>query len=96
MLNFNKRHYLVTQVTQVTNNFKKLLKKTNNLLGENVNLLPQATDDRHLAEEFADNFLNQTDKIREQFTGIQPYPPRQLDTTPFCKSASITTSQLRK
>ena len=50
----------------------------------------------HLAEEFVDYFLNKIEKIREQFTGIQPHQPRQLDTTPLSKFASITTSQLRK
>ena len=44
----------------------------------------------------ADYFFNKIEKIREQFTGIQPYQPRQLDTRPRSKSASITTSQLRK
>ena len=69
----------------------------NKLLGKkNWNPLPPATDYRHLAEELADYFLNTIDKIREQFTGIQPYQPRLLDTTPLSNFASITTSQLRK
>ena len=98
MLDFSKRHYLVTQVTEATKDSKKLFKIINNLLGKkNVNPLPPATDNRQLTEEFADCFLNKIEKkIREQFTSIQPYQPRQLDTTPLSKFASVTTSQLRK
>ena len=80
---------MVTQVTQATNDSEKLFKIINNLLRKkNENPLPPATDDRHLAEEFADHFLNKIENIREQFTGIHPYQPRQLDTKSLNKFAS--------
>ena len=41
MLDFNKRYYLVIQVTETTNDSKKLFKIINNLLGKkNENPLP--------------------------------------------------------
>ena len=36
MLDFNKRHYLVTQVIVATNDSKKLFKIINNLLGKRM------------------------------------------------------------
>ena len=38
------------------------------------------TNNRQLAEEFADFFFNKTEIIREGFKDIQPYQPRNLDT----------------
>ena len=54
------------QVTEATNDPKKLFRIVNNLLGKkNRNPLPPTTNNRQLAEEFADFFLNKTEIIRE-------------------------------
>ena len=73
MLDFNKRHYLVTQITEATSDSKKLFQIIKQpTRKKNDNPLPPATGDRQLAEEFVDYFLNKIEKIREQFTSIQP------------------------
>ena len=79
MLDFNKRHYLVTQVTEATDDSKKLFKIVNNVLGKKKeNLLPPATDDRQLADEFADYFLNKIEK--KSGTNLLAYSHTNLDS----------------
>ena len=52
--------------------------------------------DKQLTEDFAKYFRNKIDKIRDKFTGIEPYMPRQLDIPQLVKFALVTSSQLEK
>ena len=54
------------------------------------------TTNSQLAEDFADFFLNKIDRIREEFTNIPAYQPKQLDTPKLKKFTPVTQSQLAK
>ena len=57
MLEFHKRHYLVTKVEEVTTDSKQLFQLVGTLLGHKEdNPLPEATGNSALAEDFASFF----------------------------------------
>ena len=97
MLNYSKRDHMVTKIDGANKDSEQLFRALNNILGNtNESPLPRGTTDSQLAEDFPDFFLNKIDKIREGFTNIPAYQPRQLDTPELRKFASVTQSQLAK
>ena len=78
MLDYNKRHQLVTIINKANKDSKHIFKALNGILGnKNENPLLTGTTDRQLAEDF---FLNKIDRIREEFTNMPVYQPKQLNT----------------
>ena len=67
MLEYNKRHHLVKIIKETNNDSKQLFKALDSILGNTNEIqLPTGTTDSHLAEDFADFFLNKIDRIREE------------------------------
>ena len=97
MLDYNKRHYLVTKVNEANKDSKQLFRALNSILGnKNEKPLPTGTTNSQLAEDFADFLLNKINKIREGFTNIPAYQLRQLDTPKLNKFTLVTQGQLEK
>ena len=91
MLHYKRRHV----VHEADKDSKQLFRALNSILGnKNDNPLPTGTTNSQLAEDFADFFLNKIYKIREGFTKIPAYQPRQLDTPKLRKFTPVTQSQL--
>ena len=81
MLEYNKRHHLVTIIKEANKDSKQLSKALDSILGnKNQNQLPTGTTDSQLAEDFAYFFLNKIDKIMDEFTNIPAYHPNERDT----------------
>ena len=70
MLEYNKRHHLVTIIKETNKDSKQLFKALDSILGKNENQLPMDTTNGQLAEDCADFFLNKIDKTREEFTNM--------------------------
>ena len=74
MLEYNKRHRLVTAIKETNKDPKQLFMALNSILGnKNENQLPKGTTNSQLAEDFTDFFLekNRQDKERvHQLTSI--------------------------
>ena len=97
MLDYNKRHYLVTKINEAIKDSKQLFRALNSILGnKNENPLSTGTTNNQLAEDFADFFLNKINKIREGFTNIPAYQLRQLDMPKLRKFTPVTQIQLAK
>ena len=97
MLEYSKRHHLVTAINETGQDPKKLFKLLNNILGNNdENQLPKGTTDSRLAEEFADFFLEKINKIRKGFTNIPPYGLNERNTPKLKNLTAITQDQLEK
>ena len=74
MLDYNKRHHLVTKIDEANKDSKQLFRALNSILGnKDENPLPTGTTNSQLAEDFTDFFLNKINKIRERFTNIPAY-----------------------
>ena len=57
-------------------NTKELFKMVNKLTGSNThNPLPLSRMSEETAEDFAEFFLNEINKIQQLFMGIPPYQP---------------------
>ena len=83
MLEFQKRHYLVTKVEEATTDSKQLFQLVGALLGrKEENPLPEANSDSILAEDFASYFHEKIDNIRSRFTTITPYRPEERSEVP--------------
>ena len=94
MLDYNKRHHLVTETDDANKDSKQLFEALNNILGNrDENPLPTGTSNSQLAEDAAELFLNKINKIRERFTNVLAYQPRQLDTPQLRKFAPVTQRQ---
>ena len=97
MLEYNKRHHLVTTIKETSKDPKQLFRALNSILGnKNENQLPKGTTNSQLAEDFTDYFLEKIDKIREGFTNIPAYKPNKRDTPKLKNFTSITQNQLEK
>ena len=97
MLEYNKRHHLVTTIKETNKDPKQLFRALNSILGnKNENQLPKGTTDSQLAEDFADFFLEKIDKIREGFTNLPAYEPNKRDTPKLKNFTTITQNQLEK
>ena len=97
MLEHNKRHHLVTTIKETGQDPNKFFKLLNSILGnKNENQLPKGATDRRLAENFADFFLEEIDKIRDRFTNLPVYQPNERDTTKLKNFMTITQDQLEK
>ena len=78
MLEFQKRHYLVTKVEEATTDSKQLFQLVGSLLGcKEDNPLPEATSNSALVKDFASFFHDNIDNIRSGFNNIQPYKPNE-------------------
>ena len=97
MLEFQKRHYLVTKVDKATLNSRQLL-LVGSLLGHKKdNQLPETTSDSALVEDFASFFHDKIDNIRSRFKDIQPYKPDEKCNIPLLhKFAPISAKELEK
>ena len=82
-LNHNKKTIIIQQITDCTNDSKKLYSLVSNLT---TKLAPtpwlEHTDKEILAEEFADFFQNKILLIREKFDGIKEYTTITDDSVP--------------
>ena len=97
MLDYNKRHHLVTKRDEAYKDSKQLFRTLNSLLGnKNENPLLTGTTNDQLAEDFADFFLNKIDEMRKGFKNTPAYQPRQLDTQNLKKFTPVTQNQLEK
>ena len=98
MLEFQKRHYLVTKVEEATTDSRQLFLLFGSLLGhKEENLLPEAPSDSILAEEFAGFFHDKIDNIRSRFTTTAPYKPEEKCDVPLLnKFIPISAIQLEK
>ena len=84
MLEFQKRHYLVTKVEEATTDSRQLFQLVGSLLGrKEENPLPEATSDSILAEEFASFFHDKIDNIRSRFSTTAPYKPEERCDVPL-------------
>ena len=96
MLEYNKRHHLVTTIKETNKDPKQLFRALHCILGnKNENQLLKGTTNSQLAEDFADYFLEKIDKIREGFTNLPAYKPNKSDT-PKLKNFTISQNQLEK
>ena len=87
----------MTIISEANKDSKQLLKALNGILGnKDENPLPMETTDSQLAEDFADFFLNEIDRIREEFTNIPAYQTKQLDAPKLMKFMPVMQSQLAK
>ena len=98
MLEFHKRHYLVTKVDEATTDSRQLFQLVETLLGrKEENPLPEANSDSILAEEFAGFFHDKIDNIRSRFNATVPYKPEEKCDVPLLnKFMPISTRQLEK
>ena len=98
MLEFQKRHYLVTKVEEATTDSKQLFQLVGTLLGHKEdNPLPEATSDSALAEDFVSFFHDKIDNIQSRFNNIQPYKPNDKCNVPLLrKFAPISARQLER
>ena len=97
MLDYNKRHHLIAKIDEANKDSKQLFRALNSILGnKDENPLPTETTNSQLAEDVVDFFLNKINKIRERFTNIPAYQPRQLETPQLREFALVTQSQLAK
>ena len=96
MLEFQKRHYLVTKVDEVTLGSRQLFQLVGNLLGcKEDNPLPETTSNSALVEDFASFFHNKINNIRTRFKDIQPYKPDEKCNVPLlCKFTPIWAKEL--
>ena len=82
-LNHNKKTIIMQQITDCTNDSKKLYSLVSNLT---TKLAPtpwlEHTDKEILAEEFADFFQNKILLIRQKFDGIKEYTAITDDSVP--------------
>lgn len=86
-----KRNNLASLVQLPQRDFKRLFNIVNSLLGRKEdNPMPPARMDEKLAEDFAMFFLDKIDKIRDRFTGIEVYKPRQPDIPKLVKFTPVT------
>ena len=68
MIKFNKIYYIITNVSESTNNSRQLFKFGGNLLvKKNENPMPQSTSNNQLAVEFMEFFHTKIEGIREMF-----------------------------
>ena len=98
MLEFQKRHYLVTKVEEATTDSKQLFQLVGTLLGHKEdNPLPEATSNSALAEDFASFFHDKIDNIWSRFNNIQPYKPNDKCNVPLLrKFTPISARQLER
>ena len=98
MLEFQKRHYLVTKVEEATTDSKQLFQLVGALLGhKEENPLPEAISDSILAEDFASYFHEKIDNIRSRITTITPYRLEERSEVPLLdKFTPISEMQLEK
>ena len=98
MLEFQKRHYLVTKVEEATTDSRQLFQLVGTLLGcKEENSLPEANSDSILAEEFAGFFHDKIDNIRSRFNTTVPYKPEEKCDVPLLnKFMPISARQLEK
>ena len=97
MLEYNKRHHLVTMIKEANKDFKQPFRALDSMLGnKNENQLTTGTTNSQLAEDFPDFFLNKIDRIREEFTNIPAYQPNEIDTPKLKNVTPRTQSQLEK
>ena len=98
MLEFQKRHYLVTKEGEATTDSKQLFQLVKTLLGcKEDNPLPEATSDSALAEDFASFFHDKIDNIWSRFDNIQPYKPNEKCNVPLLRRfAPISARQLER
>ena len=98
MLEFQKRHYLVTKVEEATTDSRQLFQLVGTLLGrKEENPLPEANSDSILAEEFAGFFHDKIDNMRSRFNTTVPYKPEEKCDVPLLnKFMPISARQLEK
>ena len=98
MLEFHKRHYLVTKVEEATTDSGQLFQLVGKLLGcKEENPLPEVNSDSILAEEFVGFFHDKIDNIRSRFNTTVPYKPEEKCDVPLLnKFMPISTRQLEK
>ena len=88
MLEYNKRHHLVTIIGEINKDSKQLFKALDSVLGnKNENPLPTGTTDSQLTEDFADFFLNKIDKI-----GVHQHTSISTKTNKCTKTQEIHTN----
>ena len=98
MLEFQKRHYLVTKVEEATLDSRQLFQLVATLLGyKEHNPFPETTSNSALAEDFASFFHDKIDNIRNRFKDIQPYKPDEKCNVPLPhKFAPVLAKELEK
>ena len=98
MLEFQKRHYLVTKVEEAMTDSKQLFQLVGSLLGHKEdNPLPEATSNSALAEDFASFYHDKIDNIRSRFNNIPPYKPNEKCSIPLLrKLAPVSARKLEK
>ncbi|XP_052791884.1 uncharacterized protein LOC128226025 [Mya arenaria] len=69
LLKQSRIDYYTSQITQCGNDYKKLFKVTNTLLGKsNEVTLPSHSSPEQMAQDFSDFFVNKIEKIRDSIT----------------------------
>ena len=98
MLEFQKRHHLVTKVEEATLDSTQLFQLVRNLLGhKDDNPLLETTSNSALVEDFASFFHDKIDNIRTRFKDIQPYKPDEKCNVPLLqKFAPVSAKELEK
>ena len=98
MLEFQKRHSLVTKVEEATTDSKQLFQLVESLLGcKEDNPLPEATSNSAPVEDFASFFHDKIDSIRSRFNNIHPYKPNEkYNVRLLRKFAPVSARQLEK
>ena len=84
-------------ISATTENSKKLYQLITKLTGQNKsNPLPVSTSNEHLADKFANYFLEKILNIRKLFDGIPNYKPTPIDIPPLNKFSILSETQLYK
>ena len=96
LLAFWKRQVLSQKIKQAKGDTRQLFKIVNTIAGKSsVNPLLEHTDDQQLAEDFADFFLNKTEKIHETFHNAEPYQASLSNIPQFRQFSSMTESEVQ-
>ena len=63
---------------------------------KSLNKLPEAKNDKILAEDFANLFLNMLETIREKFHNIPPYELTEAHIPQFSKFSTVSEEEVKK
>ena len=91
VLHFNK------SINEASGNPKQLFAITMGLMGKTkTNHLPEANDDKALADEFADYFISKIEKIRNNLCQAPNYIPDNTATSNFCVFNEVSNDTVLK
>ena len=92
-----KTQKLSEKVIECKGNVKELYKFFNSVTGTRKdNPMPERSDDKDLAEEFANHFLDKIIDIRTKLDHLPSYIPTQIETCEFNQFQTLTEQEVEK